>query len=115
MEHGDVCVCGWNNLPVEIVDSILHFVVTPTVKETSGIVLPDESGGLLMEVVLSSVCRTWWMRKTFWKGKVSLSRGGTTPEAAKSSLCCKAAEFGSISLLKWLNPQRNHWGRMTYA
>jgi len=76
----------WQDLPLEIQDLILHRAVQ----------CPDEGVLLLMEIVLSFVCKLWKERKPFWQ---------LTPNPAKSdnevrSLNAAAAFLGSTSLLK---------------
>jgi len=89
----------WEDLPVEIRDSILHSVV---------IFEDNESWMLLMEVVLCFVCREWKERKPCWQN--------TRPPRIRSSLLiagrgmtAKAASLGNLSLLKWLRENGCQW------
>jgi len=86
--------CLWDDLPVEIGDLILHFAVSPSPGE-------DEDLGLLMEVVICFVCRTWNKRKDNWIKKKSVSIFAR--ERFLSGVLTElAASLGRVSLLKWL-------------
>jgi hypothetical protein len=101
--------CGWKDIPLEIGDHILSFVVHPHQKRNDP--------GLLMEVVLSSVCHTWKERKPFWQFtppetlKIRLSEEYSPKK--ERILTPLAATLGSLPLLKWLKEMNCPWDAFT--
>ena len=95
----------WEDLHVEIRDSILHFVVTFE---------KDSTRGLSMEAVLCFVCREWHQRKPFWRAN-SPRRGLAPLPPAGKGLTAKAASLGNIPLLKWLRENGCQWDQRCCA
>ena len=101
MEAGEELRC-WDSLPLEIGDLILHFVV-------QGDPHRSNNPGLLMEVVLCFVCRTWKERKSSWGIRADKKSDKTIIPAKKKikrrdwygGKATGAAASINLALLKW--------------
>ena len=129
--------CGWHNLPLEVGDGILRFVVQCAPQRsiqnkgarldlTLGEVVMNEARGeetqrsndpgLLMEVVLCFVCHAWKERKPFWENKntrtqiFAIARWFKEEEGILTAI---AAKMGSISMLKWMKENNFRFGTRT--
>ena len=128
-KHG---VC-WDDLPVEIQDVILHYVVKVTKVRKRW---HEGEKWRVMEVVLPFVCRAWKERKPFWRNvgfdAVDSKESWTSMAAAVGSFslmkwlrekgvpwdattCCEAAKQGNLEMLEWLRENRCSWQTRTCA
>ncbi len=101
-------VVGGGNLPPELADLVLHQVV---VCGQHGRGIDRHLMWVLMEVVLSFVCRSWRERKAAWQ--LGGDRAKVRAIEGVGLLSRLAAALGSLSLLLWLRKMSCPWDEST--